>query len=110
MEFCIVFFVLLFSLICVTSWSLEPEPAYEEQRTRVLRAGDRAECGVGCRQPGVEGGELRMVEGVMRVNTDGKGGMLPEGNVPHKTKVPYVLSGPVEAGARTIAQCVRRRD
>ena len=50
-----------------------------------------------------------MVEGVMCVDTEGKGCMLPQWDVPHEAYVPYVLAGPVERRALRSAQRILRR-
>jgi hypothetical protein len=39
---------------------------------------------------------LRMVEGVVRIGTEGEGHVLPDWYIPHEAEVPYILTGAVE--------------
>ncbi len=104
------YFLLSFScvkyLLCIAS---ESKPAYEQQRTRVLCAGDSAECGVAGGQRRAEAGELRMVEGIMRIDTESECHALPQRNISHKADVPYVLTRPIESRAWRGTQSILRR-
>src|ERR1700733_10273271 len=86
----------------------ESEATDEKQHARVLGTGDLTKRSVGDRR--VEPGELRMVEGVVGVDTEGEGGMLPQGHLAHEAEVPHVLTRPVECSAGCVAEGVRGRD
>src|SRR5258708_5745433 len=50
-----------------------------------------------------------MVEGVVRVGTEGETQVLPQRYLPHEAEIPHVLTRPIERCARRIAQGVLGR-
>ncbi len=104
-----IFLCPLYVAVLVIVPASESKATDEKQHARVLSACNRAEglrVGQGCSQAG----ELRMVEGVVRIGAEGEGCVLPKRDIAHEAEVAYILAGAVERCSWCVAEGILRRD
>jgi hypothetical protein len=92
---------------------LEAEAANQKQLPGILCSGHHAKGLVGdvrCVERGVKARELRMIEGVMCVDTEGELHPLMERNIAHQAYIPNVLPWAVQPGPRRVAKSIGRCD